>query len=322
MRKINAAVLAGCQQACICSLRAELVRTNDRALPPSDTARCSNMNKHFFLLARCTIMLRTGTCWPDPSSSSCSGLAPAGQLLLHPQLLIKGGECHTLLPLSDFSGTFLAEIPDEISARFLTSFLALFLSRDAPGTGVGGRKVLMRPHKLVHGKVAKSRFPCSRGKVTPNDQAAATTNSAAPFPCNKQNYDQRRARRRSTHRDSQQPSAELAHQQPPLPALRQPGSPAATATCIHTRRSPVTPLAPTDVSLDQLTTSHELHHSDQPRSISAWLTSSHHSRDSARTNQPRPSSHRPSASTPASAAASSSSAQSTSTTPSLSVRNC
>lgn len=172
----------------------------------------------------------------------------------------------------------------------------------------------MRPHKLVHGKVAKSRFPCSRGKVTPNDQAAATTNSAAPFPCNKQNYDQRRARRRSTHRDSQQPSAELAHQQPPLPALRQPGSPAATATCIHTRRSPVTPLAPTDVSLDQLTTSHELHHSDQPRSISAWLTSSHQSRDSARTNQPRPSSHRPSASTPASAAASSSSAQSTSTT--------
>ena len=165
---------------------------------------------------------------------------------------------------------------------------------------------MTRPHKSVHGKVLESRFPCLQVCVTSDQKAAASTNVGAPLTFIKQNYDQRRARRRSTHRDSQQPSADLAHQQPPPPALRQPGSPAATATCIHTRRSPVTPLATTDVSLDQLTTSHELHHSDQPRSTSAWLTSSHHSRDPARINQPRLSSHRPSASTPASAAASSS----------------
>ena len=127
--------------------------------------------------------------------------------------------CHNFLPRCDFSRTFPPRFPTRFPQDFSRSFLALLLPRDAPGSTMGGRKVVTRPHKSVHGKVLESRFPCLQVCVTSDQKAAASTNVGAPLTFIKQNYDQRRARRRSTHRDSQQPSADLAHQAASAPSI-------------------------------------------------------------------------------------------------------
>ena len=103
-----------------------------------------------------------------------------------------------------------------------------------------------------------------------------------------QNYDQRRARRRSTTRDSQQPSADLAHQ-----AASAPSTPAASAHQQPLR--PAHPRAPIarDTARDERRQPRSAHH--EPRATPQRPASLHLSLAHQQPPQPRLCSHQPAA---------------------------